>query len=227
MGKPNGQLFETHRMKAGHSQIVGYARVSTRDQSLASQLAQLRDAGCCRVVAEKCSSVGPRAGWAALMDQLRKGDTVAVVRLDRMGRHLGEVIQSVQLIHDAGGYVRSTMQGIDTRAASGRLMLPIWAALAETEREILRERTRAGLEAAREEGRRGGRPPKRDAAKDNLMRHLRAQGFSLAQIAKAVGVGSTTVRRALADAPLSDPRQLRFDVDTTAATAAAGAAVSR
>ena len=100
------------------------------------------------------------------------------------------------------------------------MMVPLWAALAETERAILIERTRAGLEAARELGRVGGRPPKRSPAKDNLCRHLRAQGFSHNQIAKAVGVGATTVRRALSDVQTTSPRQMRLDVDAAAATAA-------
>jgi DNA invertase Pin-like site-specific DNA recombinase len=216
---PNGQLYEVHRLKGGHSQIVGYARVSTRDQSLASQLAQLRDAGCCRVFAEKCSSVGARPGWGALMGELRKGDTVAVVRLDRIGRSLGEVVNCCKEINDFGSFVRSLMQGIDTRSPQGRVMLPLWAALAETERAILIERTRAGLEAARELGRVGGRPPKRSPQKDNLCRHLRAQGFSHNQIAKALNLGATTVRRALSETLAGDPRQLRLDVDAAAATA--------
>ena len=218
---PSGQLWEVHRFKAGHSQIVGYARVSTRDQSLGSQLAQLRDAGACRVIAEKCSSVGARPGWAALMGELRKGDTIAVVRLDRIGRDLGEVVRSCKEIGEFGAYVRSIAQGIDTRSPQGRIIMPIWAALAETKRAILLERTRAGLEAARELGRKGGRPPKRSAAVDNLCRHLRAQGFSHNQIAKQLKLGATTVRRALSETLAGDPRQLRLDVDAAAATAAA------
>jgi DNA invertase Pin-like site-specific DNA recombinase len=219
--KPNGELYEVHRFKTGHSQILGYARVSTRDQSLASQLAQLRDAGACRVIAEKCSSVGARPGWTALFHELRKGDTIAVVRLDRMGRNLGEVVTCCRDITEHGAYVRSIMQGIDTRSPQGRIMLPLWAALAETELAILKERTRAGLEAAREAGRRGGRPPKRSPEKDNLCRHLRAQGFSHGQIAKQLNLGATTVRRALSELVETDPRQLRLDVDAAAATALA------
>jgi DNA invertase Pin-like site-specific DNA recombinase len=218
--KPNGQLlYEVHRYKGGHPQVLGYARVSTRDQSLASQLAQLRDAGACRVIAEKCSSVGARPGWAALVNELRKGDTVAVVRLDRIGRSLAEVVTCCKELGDQEMYVRSLAQGIDTRSAQGRLLLPLWAALAETERVILIERTRAGLEAARALGRVGGRPPKRSPAKDNLCRHLRAQGFSHNQIAKQLNLGATTVRRALSEVVDADPRQMRLDVDAAAATA--------
>jgi DNA invertase Pin-like site-specific DNA recombinase len=214
---PNGKLFEVHRNKGGHPQVIGYARVSTRDQSIASQLAQLRDAGACRVIAEKCSSVGARPGWQALMGELRKGDTVAVVRLDRIGRSLGEVVTCCKEIGEFGGFVRSLMQGIDTRSSQGRIMIPLWAALAETERAILIERTRAGLEAARELGRVGGRPPKRSPQKDALCRHLRGQGFSISQIAKSLNLGGTTVRRALADSEPPDPRQLKLDVDAALA----------
>jgi DNA invertase Pin-like site-specific DNA recombinase len=217
--RPNGQLYEVHRNRGGHPQVVGYARVSTRDQSLASQLTQLRNAGACRVIAEKCSSVGARPGWAALMGELRKGDTIAVVRLDRIGRSLGEVVTCCKEVSDFGAFVNALAQGINTRSPEGRVMLPLWAALAETERAILIERTRAGLEAARELGRVGGRPPKRSPQKDALCRHLRAQGFSFGQIAKQLNLGATTVRRALAEDVPADPRQLRLDVDEAAAVA--------
>lgn len=216
---PKGVLFEVHRFKTGHSQILGYARVSTRDQSIASQLAQLRDAGACRVFAEKCSSTGPRPGWAALVGELRKGDTVAVVRLDRIGRSLGEVVTCCRELADNGMFVRSLAQGIDTRSPQGRVMLPLWAALAETELVILKERTRAGLEAAREAGRVGGRPPKRSPEKDMACRLLRGQGYSHNQIAKQLSLGASTVRRALAEYREKDPRQLRLDVETATATA--------
>lgn len=203
--------FEVTKVRGGHSQIVGYARVSTRDQSLASQIAELKKAGCCRIYSEKCSSVGTRAGWQALTDHLRAGDTVAVVRLDRIGRRLGEVVQCCADVAEAGAFVKSLSQGIDTRAPGGKLILPIWAALAETEREILRERTRAGLEAAREAGRITGRPRKRNPQKDALIRHLKSQGFSDRKIAAEVQVGASTVRRALAEAAdKADPRQLKL-----------------
>lgn len=216
---PNGKLFEVHRFKTGHPQILGYARVSTRDQSIGSQLAQLRDAGACRVIAEKCSSTGARPGWGALVGELRKGDTVAVVRLDRIGRSLGEVVNCCKELGDNGMYVRSIAQGIDTRSPQGRLMLPLWAALAETELLILKERTRAGLEAAREAGRVGGRPPKRSPEKDMACRLLRGQGYSHSQIAAQLHIGASTVRRALSEYVAKDPRQLRLDVETATATA--------
>jgi DNA invertase Pin-like site-specific DNA recombinase len=210
--------FEVTRIRGGHSQIVGYARVSTRDQSLASQMAALKAAGCCRIYSERVSAIGYREGWAAVMDTIRPGDTVAVVRLDRIGRRLNEVIGCCHEIAELGAYVRSIAQSIDTRSAAGKVILPIWAALAETERAILIERTNAGLEAARAAGRTFGRPPKRTPAKDKLIAHLRAQGFSFEAIAREVGVGATTVRRAVAAMELKpDPRQLRLDVGATKA----------
>jgi DNA invertase Pin-like site-specific DNA recombinase len=184
--------------------------VSTRDQSLAAQLTELKKAGCCRIYSEKCSSVGARPGWQALFEQLRAGDTVAVVRLDRIGRQIGEVIRCCQEVTEAGGFVRALAQGIDTRSPTGRMQLPIFAAFAETERTILIERTRAGLEAARAAGRVFGRPRKRTPQKDALIRHLKKQGFSDRQIAAEVQVGASTVRRALADTPGGDPRQLKL-----------------
>jgi DNA invertase Pin-like site-specific DNA recombinase len=205
--------FEVTRIRGGHSQIVGYARVSTRDQSLASQLAALKAAGCCRIYAEKVSAIGYREGWAAVMDAIRPGDTVAVVRLDRIGRRLNEVVQCCHEVTELGAFIRSIAQSIDTRSAAGKVILPIWAALAETERAILIERTMAGLEAARAAGRVFGRPPKRTPAKDKLIAHLRGQGYSFAAIAREVGVSATTVRVAVAAMTAQPhPRQLRLDV---------------
>jgi DNA invertase Pin-like site-specific DNA recombinase len=207
---PAPARFEVHKYRGGHAQIVGYARVSTRDQSLAAQLAQLKDAGCCRVYAEKCSSVGARPGWLALCEALRPGDTVAVVRLDRIGRRLGEVVECCESLGKGGAFVRSIAQGIDTRGPSGRHILPLWAALAETERSILLERTRAGLEAARAMGKVGGRPRKRTPAKDALAQHLHGQGYSLQKIADELGLGKSTVKRALGAHQSEDPRQMKL-----------------
>lgn len=187
-----------HRHKGGDSGVIGYARVSTRDQSLDAQLSELARAGCCRVYAEHVSSVAHREGWAALLSEVRAGDTVCVVRLDRIGRRLVEVVQACATLTELGAFVRALAQGIDTRDASGRVILPIWAALAETERAILLERTHEGLRAAREKGRFGGRPSLRNPAKDALIAHLRSQGHSLRAIARETSVSEGTVRRSIA-----------------------------
>jgi DNA invertase Pin-like site-specific DNA recombinase len=203
------------RLKAGHSQIIGYARVSTREQSLDSQIDELTRAGACRIYSETVSSVAHRTGWAALMGELRADDTVCVVRLDRIGRRLAEVVQACAAVSELGAYVRATAQGIDTRSAAGRAILPIWAALAETERTIMLERTLEGLAAARARGRIGGRPTVRSEAKDELIRHLRAEGHSLRAIGRSLQISEGTVRRAIADNDQKTPekQQLQLGVD--------------
>lgn len=206
--RPSGYQLIKHR--GGHAQLIGYARVSTREQNLDAQLDALGKAGCCRVYAEKVSSVQFRPGWAAVLDVVDKGDTIVVASLDRIGRKLGEVVASVEALHGQGAYIRSLRQGIDTRSASGRQILPIWAALAETERELIRERTHAGLDAARARGKTFGRPTVLTRAKIDMVVHLRGQGHSLDKIAKAVGIGEGTVRKALELADKEDPRQLRL-----------------
>lgn len=202
--------FQLLKHRGGHSQLIGYARVSTREQNLDAQLDELAKAGCCRVYSEKVSSMQPRPGWAALLDVIDKGDTIVTVSLDRIGRRLAEVIACVDLLHEQGAFVRALRQGIDTRSASGRQILPIWAALAETERELIRERTHAGLDAARARGRTFGRPTVLTRAKIDLVVHLRGQGHSIRRIAEAAGLGDGTVRKALELADREDPRQLKL-----------------
>ena len=162
--------YQRFRHRGGHSQIIGYARVSTRDQNLDAQLDELKGAGCSTVYAEKCSSVGHRPGWAALTGQMRKGDSIVVVRLDRIGRKLTEVVQTLDMLAGEGVFVRALAQKIDTRSPQGRLLVPIWCALAETERALIVERTLAGLEAARARGRSLGRPTVITRARIDLSR---------------------------------------------------------
>ena len=203
--------YQIIRHRGGHAQLIGYARVSTREQSLDVQLRELEAAGCCRVYAETVSSVGHRPGWGALMADIRRGDTVVCVRLDRIGRKLGEVVAACDVLTGEGAYVRSIAQGIDTRSAGGRLLLPIWAALAETERTLLIERTRAGLDAARARGKTFGRPTVLTRARIDLCVMLRAQGHSIAAIATTTGLSNGSVRTALErGAPEGEKRQLRL-----------------
>lgn len=206
--------YQVVRHRGGHSQVIGYARVSTRDQNLDAQLQELARAGCCKVYAEKCSSVGHRPGWSALMGELRKGDTLVAVRLDRIGRKLTEVVMCLDMLAGEGIFVRAIAQQIDTRSPSGRLLVPIWAAMAETERALIVERTLAGLEAARARGQNLGRPTVITRARIDLVSSLRAQKHSTRAIAEATGLGEGTVRKALqlaADLQASEPRQLRIE----------------
>ena len=202
--------FQVHRFEGGDRNMLGYARVSKMDQNLAAQLDALQKAGAHMVISEKVSSVAPRLGWQRVCDLARPGDVVAVVRLDRIGRRLAEIIASVQGLADEKIHVRALQQGLDTSSPGGSIMLALWAALAETERTTLRERTREGLAAAKARGKKAGRPTVIDPQKQDLAAHLKAQGYTTRQIGKTLRVGATTVRRMLADLQKQDPKQLKL-----------------
>lgn len=199
--------FQAIKVRGGHQSMLGYARVSRSDQELHSQLQLLKAAGCGRIYQERVSSVARRHGWEALAENTRKGDVVVVVRLDRIGRRLAEVVNCCSELAERGVHVRALSQNIDTSAPGGKVMLALWAALAETEREILRERTREGLEAARARGHKPGRKLQLTPAKRAQVAHLKAQDYSVREIAEAVQLSRTSVRRAL-ESPKADPRQL-------------------
>jgi DNA invertase Pin-like site-specific DNA recombinase len=139
--------------------LIGYARVSTNEQTLALQSDALTKAGCSRVFTDTASGVAPsRAGLAEALHFARDGDVLVVWRLDRLGRSLKHLIETVTTLERQGIGFKSLMENIDTTTSGGKLVFHIFGALAEFERDINRERTRAGLEAARARGRNGGRP---------------------------------------------------------------------
>ena len=138
---------------------IGYARVSSDDQNLDLQRDALNKAGCERVYEEKESGArADRPQLQRLMEALRSGDTLVVWRLDRLGRSLKHLVETVETLEAAGVGFQSTTEAIDTTTSGGKLVFHIFAALAEFERTLIRERTRAGLTAARARGRQGGRP---------------------------------------------------------------------
>jgi DNA invertase Pin-like site-specific DNA recombinase len=139
---------------------IGYARVSTGEQKLDLQLDQLEEAGCERVYQEQISGAAEsRPKLERCMEELREGDTLVVWRLDRFGRSLKDLVSKMEALEEKGVDFVSLTEGIDTTTAQGKLTFHIFGALAEFERELARERTMAGLRAARERGRTGGRPP--------------------------------------------------------------------
>ncbi|NCA72024.1 MAG: recombinase family protein [Sphingobacteriia bacterium] len=139
--------------------LVGYARVSTQDQSTNLQLDALAKAGCSRVFSESASGAQrDRPELARALDYMRPGDTLVVWKLDRLARSLKQLIETVESLEGKGIGFRSLTESIDTTTAGGKLTFHIFAALAEFERSMIRERTRAGLDAARARGRVGGRP---------------------------------------------------------------------
>ena len=136
---------------------IGYARVSTFDQNLDSQLDELKKAGCTKIFQEKASSVKKRPEFEKCLDYLREGDTLVVWKLDRLGRTTKNLLELIDDLKDRGINLQIITLGIDTSTAAGRLFFTMMAGLAEMERELIRERTNAGLQAARSRGRLGGR----------------------------------------------------------------------
>src|SRR6516225_10766114 len=141
--------------------LIGYARVSSSEQETAAQVTALKAAGCERIYREKASGGRwDRPELQRLLDQLRKGDVLVVWKLDRLSRSLRDVLVIMERLAEAKAGFRSLTEAIDTTTAAGRMMMQMVGAFAEFERAMLRERTKAGLESARRDGRIGGRPPK-------------------------------------------------------------------
>jgi DNA invertase Pin-like site-specific DNA recombinase len=168
---------------------IGYARVSMQDQNLDLQRDALRAAGCEKIIEDKASGGKvTRDGLEKVREQLRKGDVLAVWRLDRLGRTLKHLIELMGELEGQGIGFQSTTEAIDTTTPGGKLVFHIFAALAEFERNIIRERTRAGLEAARARGRKGGRKPKFSGKQRELALELyRDKKHTVAEICHLAG----------------------------------------
>jgi DNA invertase Pin-like site-specific DNA recombinase len=183
--------------------LLGYARVSTDEQNLALQTDALGRAGCDRIFSDKLSgSRFDRPGLGAALSHLRHGDTLVVWKLDRLGRTVRQLVEFVAGLNDDGIEFRSLTDGIDTTTPAGRFFFHMMAALAEMERDLTRERTMAGLTAARARGRRGGRPPALSSNQLTQARHLMQHpDQSMAEIATTLGVSRSTLYRALRAKP--------------------------
>ena len=175
---------------------LGYARVSTDDQTTALQADALRRAGCHRVYQDTASGKAgvTRPQLEECLADLRDGDTLVVWRLDRLGRSLPDLVRIVTELVEKGVNFESLTEKIATTNASGKLMFHLFAALAEFERNLIRERTKAGLTAARARGRVGGRKPELDAKQ---IRHIKAllsdPKTSVTELARDYGVSRTTI----------------------------------
>ena len=195
--------------------IVGYARVSKRDQNPAAQEAELRAAGAARVFVDhgESSRVTERPQWLACLNYLRPGDTLVVRRLDRIAGSETMAIQTISELHDRGVNVKSlTEPDIDTTTPMGRALFGIVAVFAQLRVDTIRDNTKRGLAHARAEGRVGGRPSVMTPERIEQTLRMRAEGQSIVKIAKVLGVGKSSVSRALdplIDAELhkSDPCQ--------------------
>jgi DNA invertase Pin-like site-specific DNA recombinase len=179
--------------------LIGYARVSTQDQNPALQLDALKAAGCEKVFVEKASGAQrERPGLKAALDYMRAGDTLVVWKLDRLARSLKQLIETVELLDGKDMGFRSLTEAIDTTTAGGKLIFHIFGALAEFERSIIKERTKAGLEAARARGRTGGRPPALTEKDLTAAKALLADSaITVDEVAKRLNVAASTLYRHL------------------------------
>lgn len=176
--------------------LIGYARVSTADQNLTLQRDALKAAGCDRIFEDKVSgSRAERVGLAQAMDMLRPGDTLVVWKLDRLGRSVGRLVETVEKLEKQGIDFKSLTDAIDTSTPSGRFFFHVMASLAQMERELIAERTKAGLEAARLLGRKGGRTRKMSESKLESAKKLLASGIPPKDVAKNLGVSVPTLYR--------------------------------
>ncbi|OZC42400.1 DNA invertase [Rhodococcus sp. RS1C4] len=179
-------------------ELLGYARVSTAEQSVGAQRDALSAAGCSRVWVETASgATTSRPELSDLFSHLRSGDTLVVWRLDRLARSLPHPLQTVEDLEAGGIGFRSLSESIDTTTSGGKLIYSIFGALAEFERNLIRERTQLGLAAARAQGRVGGRPRQMSDAKVKQAKRMRAGGMSLTDIRDVVGVSRSTLYRYL------------------------------
>ena len=179
--------------------LIGYARVSTDDQKLGLQRDALCAAGCERTFEEKVSAArGQLPAREELLAFARKGDVVVVWKLDRLGRSLRDLVELVALLGERGIELRSLHESIDTTTPAGKLTFHVFAALAEMEAEVLRERTRAGLVAARRRGAKLGRPRALTDEQIEMARTLMDNPrLSAAQVAEQLGVHRSTLYRSL------------------------------
>src|SRR6478735_458524 len=168
---------------AGHQ--IGYARVSTEDQRLDLQKDALKAAGCRKIFEDRASGArSERPGLTQALSHLRPGDTLVVWKLDRLGRTTHQLVGLLEQFESEGIKLRSLQDGIDPSTSMGKAMLQIGAVFAEMERNLVRERTKAGLAAARARGRLGGRKPKLSVADIDTVRHLmKDERLTMAEIA--------------------------------------------
>ena len=178
--------------------LIGYARVSTSDQNLDLQLNALNEAGCERIFTDKTSGTKKdRQGLSDALEFSRSGDCLVVWKLDRLGRSMKGLIDLAATLDEQQIDLRSLSDGIDTKTAAGRFFFNIMSSLAVMERDLMLERTKAGLDAAKKAGRFGGRPPVMTPTKTLAAKELRAQGIAPKDIAANLGISIATLYRYL------------------------------
>jgi DNA invertase Pin-like site-specific DNA recombinase len=195
--------------------LVGYARTSTTEQcaGLEAQIRDLQATGCGKIFQEQVSSIGERAQLEAALDYVRDGDTIVVTKLDRLARSARGLNELVDTLERKGVSLRILNFGggqVDTRGAAGRLMLNVFAAFAQFELEIMKERQREGIAAAKSAGKYKGRKPTARAKAPEVVQ-LFQQGMSISEVAKALQIGRASVYRSLRGAGIAHSRFLKDD----------------
>src|SRR5918992_2071383 len=178
--------------------LIGYARVSTHDQTLNLQQDALTKAGCNKIFTDTASGAkAERIGLEQALSYVRKGDTFVVWRLDRLGRSLPHLIATMTSLEEQGIGFKSLTENIDTTTSGGKLIFHIFGALAEFERNLIRERTQAGLVAARARGKKGGRPKALTEKQLGIALDLYEKRHPIAEICRTLKVSKATLYRAI------------------------------
>jgi DNA invertase Pin-like site-specific DNA recombinase len=178
--------------------LIGYARVSTHEQTLHLQQDALKKAACSKIFTDTASGAkAERIGLEEALNYVRAGDTLVVWRLDRLGRSLSHLIATMTALEERGIGFKSLTENIDTTTSGGKLIFHIFGALAEFERNLIRERTQAGLTAARARGKRGGRPKVLTGKKLSIAQDLYEKRHPIAEICRTLKVSKATLYRAL------------------------------
>jgi DNA invertase Pin-like site-specific DNA recombinase len=176
--------------------LIGYARVSTQEQTLALQQDALKKAECSKIFTDTASGAkAERKGLDQALSYVRKGDTLVVWRLDRLGRSLPHLISTMTDLEERGIGFKSLTENIDTTTSGGKLIFHIFGALAEFERNLIRERTQAGLVAARSRGRKGGRPNVLSMKQLGIARDLYEKRHPIADICRTLKISKATLYR--------------------------------
>lgn len=192
---------------------VGYARVSTLDQDPELQIRALQEAQCDKIFTEHASGADTsRPKLAACLEYLRPGDTLIVWKLDRLGRSLQHLIATAVGLRERGISFTSLTEAMDSETPQGRLMYSMMGAMAEYERSLITERVRAGIAAARANGRRGGRPPKLGPAEQRQLAQMLSEGIRHSEIAKALNVSRWLVARFAQSHGFTGDRPVEIDL---------------
>ncbi|MBW1615588.1 MAG: recombinase family protein [Deltaproteobacteria bacterium] len=173
--------------------LIGYARVSTDDQTLNPQIDALKSAGCEKIFTDVASGAKTeRPGLKQALEFCRSDDILIVWKLDRMGRSMSHLIKTIQMLEQKQTGFQSLTEKIDTTTAGGRLIFHVFGALAEFERELIRERVKAGLKSARSRGRKGGRPSLSKQTKNMIATLACNKDLSVKQICEKLNIGKST-----------------------------------